>query len=317
MAVLNLFSHRKRVSERKLPDVYSYDHLPDSLKIQIAHIWRDAIGPFHLYNIYDRYLSTSNIENNQAWEQIHNAVSREHGVLDLGRDPQIDERCRNYLLELTNVELALDIIEFSFVYIDTIARNLDQTERKRHGISVTADEAISELNQRFLRAGVGYQYAAGKIFRMDSELVHNEIILPALRYLDQEGFEGPCEEFLKAHMHYRKGDLKNAIIDANNSFESTLKTICQQRDWIYPNSANASDLIRIVRKNGLLPTYLQRSFEQLSATLKSGLPKVRNEEGAHGQGVAPRKTPSYVAAYALHLAASKILFLVDAHKSST
>ena len=37
--------------------------------------------------------------------------------------------------------------------------------------------------------------------------------------------------------------------------------------------------------------------------------------GAHGQGATPRETPDYVAAYALHLAAAKILFLVEAHKS--
>ena len=36
-------------------------------------------------------------------------------------------------------------------------------------------------------------------------------------------------EFLKAHAHYRSGEMKDAITDANNAFESTLKTICDQR----------------------------------------------------------------------------------------
>ena len=70
-----------------------------------------------------------------------------------------------------------------------------------------------------------------------------------------------------------------------------------------------------MRANGLLPDYLDASFDQLAATLKSGLPKVRGEEGAHGQGSAPRETPEHVAAYALHLAAAKILLLVEAHKA--
>ena len=71
----------------------------------------------------------------------------------------------------------------------------------------------------------------------------------------------------------------------------------------------------MVRQKNLLPDYLDASFDQLTATLKSGLPKVRNAASAHGQGATPREIPDYVAAYALHLAAAKILFLVEAHKA--
>ena len=312
MPVLDLFSHRKRVAEGKLPDVYSYDKIPKALRVQIAHIWRDSIGRFHLYSGYE---FGSAIENNRGWKEIHNAVAREHGLFALDNEPRLDECCINYLLNTTRVEHALDLVEVSFVYIDSVARGFNHSERERLGITVEASEAINELNKRFSRAAVGYQFDAGRIFRIDSEMIHAEIIRPALRYLYQEGFDGPRDEFLRAHTHYRNGEMKDAIIDANNAFESTLKTICKQRCWEYPNGARASDLIGIVRGNGLLPTYLEKSFDQLAATLKSGLPKVRGEEGAHGQGVAPRKTPRYVAAYALHMAAAKILFLVEAHKA--
>ena len=120
---------------------------------------------------------------------------------------------------------------------------------------------------------------------------------------------------LQAHAHYRSGETKDAITDANNAFESTLKAICDQRQWPYDRGARASDLLKVVRTHGLLPDYLDASFDQLVATLKSGLPKVRNQGGVHGQGAIPRETPDYVAAYALHLAAAKILFLVEAHKA--
>ena len=153
------------------------------------------------------------------------------------------------------------------------------------------------------------------IIRIDAELVHSELVKPALGFLGEPGFEGPRDEFLKAHAHYRAGETKDAVTNANNAFESTLKTVCDRRGWAYQRGARASDLLRIVREQGLLPDYLDRSFDQLAATLKSGLPKVRGEEGAHGQGAKPRETPSYVAAYALHLAAAKILFIAEAHKS--
>ena len=222
MPVLDLFSYRKRAAEGKLPDVYSYDKLPNALRVQIAHIWRDAIGSFHSYSGYG---FGSAIENNRGWKQIHDAVAREHGVFDLGREPRLDTRCINYLLNAKSVEEALDLVEVSFVYIDRTARRIHEFDRKQYGIKVSASEAIDELNRRFLRAAVGYQYDAGRIFRVDSELIHNEIIRPALRYLYQEGFEGPRDEFLRAHTHYRNGKMKNAVTDSNNAFESTLKAI--------------------------------------------------------------------------------------------
>ncbi|MCY3877038.1 MAG: hypothetical protein OXF88_22445 [Rhodobacteraceae bacterium] len=302
MPVLDLFSYRNRRAADGIPDVYIYDELPEKLKVQIVHIWRDAIGP--IYN------------NPKDWQLIHDIVAREHGIFSLDSASAIDKRCTNYLLKSTSVDEALDLIEASFIYIDRVARDFNDFERRNRGIKLTADAAIKELNERFQRAGMGYQFEGGKLLRVDSDLIHSEIVQPALQYLYEPGFEGPCDEFMKAHTHYRVGETKDAITDANNAFESTLKTICDQRRWSYPKGARASDLLKVVRDHDLLPGYLDNSFDQLAATLKSGLPKVREEEGAHGQGSKPRETPAYVAAYALHLAAAKILFLIEAHKAT-
>ena len=144
---------------------------------------------------------------------------------------------------------------------------------------------------------------------------HSEVVRPALHCLHHEGFEGPRAEFLKLHAHYRAGETKAAVTEANNAFESTLKAICDQRSWSYPKDATASRLVRVVKAKGLLPDYLDKSFDQLAAALQSGLSKVRGEEGAHGQGAEPRATPGYVAAYALPSAAANILFLVEANQA--
>ena len=32
-----------------MPDVYVYDKIPQELKVQIIHIWHDAIGNMSLY----------------------------------------------------------------------------------------------------------------------------------------------------------------------------------------------------------------------------------------------------------------------------
>ena len=75
-------------------------------------------------------------------------------------------------------------------------------------------------------------------------------------------------------------------------------------------------MIKVLRANKLFPEFADKSFEQLLGTLKSGLPVVRNETGAHGQGAEPIETPEYVAVYALDLAASKIRLLYDAFQDS-
>ena len=246
---------------------------------------------------------------------IHDAIAKEHSQYMLGESRHIDENFFNYFLDHPVVDEALDVIEASFMYIDSVAREFDPLQCQGRRITQSADDAIGELNERFRRAGVGYRFENGMILRFDSELIHSEVVKPVLQYLNEPDFEGPRDEFLRAHGHYRSGQIEAAVTDANSAFESTLKVVCDQRGWRYDKGARASDLLNIVRKNGLLPEYLDTSFDQLVATLKTGLPKVRNEQGGHGQGAKPRNAPDFVAAYALHLAAANILFIVEAHKA--
>ena len=305
LAVIDLFSFRKRVAEGEAPDVFVYNDIPNELRVQIVHIWRDAIG---ISGSFDQY-------NTEAWDIIHGIVAREKGLFELADGPFTHQQCEAYLLGSKSVDDVLDIVEVSFRWIDRSGRELSHYAREGLGIEIPASEAIEELNKRFMRAGVGYQFEDGIIFRVDSGLLHSEVVKPVVRYLQDKSFSGPRDEFLSAHAHYRAGGLKEAITDANKAFESALKAICNARSWEYPAGARASDLVAVVRQKGLLPDYLERSFEQLAATLKTGLPQIRNQESAHGQGPVPRETPDYVAAYALHLAAAKILFLVKAHKA--
>ena len=303
MAVIDTFSYRQRMVEGKHLDVFVYDKLPKSLRVQIIYIWRRAIGH-------------SGFTDNDAWYIIHNWTAENHGLFKLSTQSTYRTCCEQYLLETNCIPYALDIIELSFRYIHAIARKFDQWKRRDHGITAFADDAISDLNDRFRRAGVGYTFNNGILMRIDSELIHAEVVKPSLMYLNNPGFTGPKEEFLKAYTHYREGRTKEAIVGANNAFESTLKAICDQRQLEYQSGARASDLLKLVRNANLLPNYLDNSFDQLMGTLQTGLPKVRNEEAAHGDGSVPSDTPRYIAAYALHLAAATILLLTEAHEDT-
>ena len=44
MKVFDLFSKRQKLLRGEFPDVYTYDDIPQPLRVQIVHILRDAIG---------------------------------------------------------------------------------------------------------------------------------------------------------------------------------------------------------------------------------------------------------------------------------
>lgn len=315
MRVYDIFSKRKKRAEQTEPDVYQYDDLPGALRHQIQYILQDAIGPY--YEPVGILGGDPPAHNNDAWRSIWRTLCREKGVQCLvgPGNPQAD--CFAYLHREQNIEYVLDLVEICLVLINRVLGKKRDFELRSLGATLEAVDAIEEINFRFREAGVGYRFEREEFIRVDSEFIHAEVTQPALHLLRDARFTGPEQEFRSAHAHYRAGEYKDCVTDANNAFESTLKTICEVKGWPYKKGARATDLLKVVRDNGLLPDYLDKSFDQLAATLASGLPVVRNEAGGHGQGARPRATPPYVAAYALHLAAAKIVLLVEALKDDS
>lgn len=308
MPVYDLYSKRKRRAERGLePEVFDYDTIPQSLRTQLRQVFTAAIGP---YREYGEFSTPSN--NNEAWEKICEILRRELGVDNLvshGADPK--EEVLRYIADAETDDV-LSAVELCARWIERVMAKKPPYDLEKLGVTQNPQDALEELNHRFREGSVGYEYSSGEIIRVDSRLLHAEVVKPALALLRDSRFKGAEEEFLQAHAHFRSGKTKEAVTAANSAFESVMKAICVLKGWAYPSGARASDLVKVLRKNGLLPDYLDNSFDQLVATLSSGLPQVRNNEGGHGQGAAPRPTPDYVAAFALHLCATNIVFLVSA-----
>jgi len=100
------------------------------------------------------------------------------------------------------------------------------------------------------------------------------------------------------------------------AFESTMKTICEKFNWVYDKTATASKLIDILlKREELIPSYLQTHFSGLKQVLEAGVPTVRNKTSGHGQGSETKEVPEYLAAYVLHLTASNIVLIVEAYKA--
>ena len=84
---------------------------------------------------------------------------------------------RNFLLETEDTNKVIDVIEVSFRYIDIVIRDkfrvsIDEifgtSRRDIPPDSISPDEAIDQLNQRFREHGVGYKYESGQIVKVDS-----------------------------------------------------------------------------------------------------------------------------------------------------
>lgn len=309
MAIFDLFSKRQKKLRGDVPDVYVYDDLPQALRTQIIHIWMDTLGNG------DQFLQG---QVKLAYTIIVNTLCREYGLFRLPGSK--DYGYRDFVSELTNfflnakdIEQAIDAIELSFKVINNLTRSRQYLHR--NDASDIADAAIEELNGRFKEHGVGYQFVAGEIIRIDSELIHSKVVKPALRLLNQKNYAGAQQEFLKAHEHYRNGNAKEALNECLKAIESLMKSICDKRGWAYSDTATAKNLIQSCLDNGLIPSFWQQNFSSLRSLLESSVPTGRNKLGGHGQGVTTTTVPEHIVAYMLHMTASALVFLCEAEAS--
>lgn len=308
MARFDLFSKRQNDAEKAgSTEIYRYDTVPAAFRIQLLNIANDLFGEDKYYRNGTGWI----INKNWIWVDV--TYSHEKGIIPVGGSDHSPGNVRSAYRGMNIVD-AIDMTEVIGFKINEIDNEISSIYSGR---SDKPASRIPEVNYRLREAGMGYQFESGRLTRVDSQLIHQEIVKPALSLLSQPGFEGAQQEFLNAHAHYRVGQNKEAVAMAANALESTFKAIFAIKSWEHNKSARISDLVKVAKSNELWPTYLDNSFDQLVATLQNGLPKIRDNDAAHGQGSTPKEVPSYLTAYALHLAASKIVFLVAAADATT
>jgi hypothetical protein len=314
MAVWDLFSKReKRKANQGKEDVYQYETLPAPFRVQVVHILLDTLGRWG-------DASFGGYPPNEWWQEIFQTICRERGCFGLtekiANNPLT--QCCGFISEAPTVDV-LDLIEVAFRFAVIHTSGVNDYYRQRYGLRQRPEDAVRELNIRFREHGIGYEFTGGQLVRMDSVYIHAEATKPAIQLLHGAGknFAGPLDEFLAAHAKYRKGEYKETILAASHAFESTLKSVCVARGWAFdPHKDTASKLIDIVFSNGLIPTHLQNQFQGLRALLESGPHVTRNKTpgAGHGQGATPVEAPEHLARYALNLAASNIVFLIESHQ---
>lgn len=306
MEIIEIFSERQRKSSEK--DVLTYDELPRELRVQIICICRETLGSLEDYCSYN-----SNVL--KTYEFIVKTLRKAHGKYthlvqeNPGNSTYIEE-LEEFLLKEKNVDRTLDAVEITFRIIDIYTRKT--TYLCRHDADTIATDAIEELNLRFKKHNVGYQFENGQILKINSLFTHDEVIKPVLKLLQDQKYAGAEEEFIKALTHYRNNNLKESINECLKAFESIMKIICSDCGWDFPESAPAKNLIKVCFDNNLIPQYWQSHFTSLRCLLESGVPTGRNKESGHGQGSEIKEVPMYLASALINMTASNILLLVGA-----
>lgn len=297
MPLPDLFSRRRRqAGQSGVADVYQYVDIPTKLRQQL------------LFAFEDMFVSVRVSAERQGgiWDAIAHFMRREKGVPALSTNMYNGDKreVTSWFLVEPDIDYVLDVVEL-------FARGLSNLSQYRED---EYNNGISDINDRFLEAGVGYQVNGGQVIQISNQLVHKEVIVPALELLAEMRYAGANEEFRKAHQEFRAGEYEDCLVDCLKAFESVLKVISADKKWGTAENANAKQLIQAAYDNNLVPTYTQSEFTGLRSILEGGTPTVRNKAGGHGQGVTPRKIPRHLAAFQLHQTAAAILYFAESAK---
>lgn len=301
MAVFDLYSKRQRRARGEVIDVYEYDDFPSVFRMQLSYMIQDLLG--------DAKTLHGHLQPREAYEEIVRILRKEYGLQNLAKSIQSGAfpELHSFILQERNVERCLDAVELCYAVGDGMTRSPTYASRRdAHG---HVDECVTELNERFKEAGLGFELIDWRIVRIDSQLLHAEVVKPAIGFLNAEGFEGARDEFLGAYEHYRHGNHKEALVDALKAFESTLKVVLTANGKVYGAGDTARPLVLACSNEGLIESYNEAHLTSLVGVLTGGIPTVRNRNGGHGQGEAVKVVPSEIVAYGLHLTASAIVML--------
>lgn len=200
-----------------------------------------------------------------------------------------------------------DFIEFCIIQI--IKAGWDQM----------AEDVVMRLNKWFKLSGYGFEIREMQFERVDSAYLKEETTKPALRLLQKEEFVGALREFEEAIEFQRNERWEDAIKKANDSFESVMKEILGKRGISFDPGDTASDLIQKLKGDDILDPSLFSFANSLRSTLESGLPTLRNVTpgSGHGRGEYVEEVKQSYCNFAIHLAGSLIVFLIERYEEET
>jgi len=112
--------------------------------------------------------------SNDAYKEVHDPLATEFGLLTLNEETTSEyHSLTRFFLQNATVEQALGTIDVSFRYM--LSKHSNRAWVSLYRVRTSAEQAIKDLNTRFLENGVGYAFVATgypRLIRKDSELLH-------------------------------------------------------------------------------------------------------------------------------------------------
>lgn len=311
-------------------DIFEYEHLPTELINQIKYLLARVIGEGSpcISNEYGEGTSSDFYESIATTIMEHHGLSRFIKGIRYHHNNQVQlEHIISFLNERNGNVIVLDALELLFQQIEhtlpaVIRFETSNPYNNQFPERTPPSNIIDQLNERLKQRHFGYRYEEGQLIRLDSEFIHSEATRPALTLLNTSLFEKAHSLFLEAHHKLLKGELADSLVSANKSFEATLRIIIKAKEWNDPNPPTASKLVDECLAKGLIPQYLKTEIDSFRGLFSQGVPAIRNYKAGHaelpdenGNNLNGELT-THLCQYALNLAASHIVFLIECYKDS-
>lgn len=300
-ATLTIFRRRSQREPEDAADI----QLSRELRIQIVHILREALG-----EAYEPYVG-----ENPVWAFAYHQMLKELGrykLSDRVRDDDPDRQCIAFIEDASDIEAA-DLVDMLFIGLTAYYESKYDAWsllRENWRAGTRATDAIDELNDRLRAADVPLRFTGDKLVRVDSDYLHRDVTAPAFGLLREDEFRGAETEFRAAHDHFRHGSWDSAVSEANQAVESVMKQLLDLQQTPYDSGDASTVLARRLVDSRMFAHADEEYRNKLHAALANKLPPVRNALD-HGAGVDPREADEAIASFALHLAASDIVFLIS------
>lgn len=275
-----LFSQRQ-VEEQALNAPPTTKEFSARLHRQIISTISEAIGVYYdgPYGIGQKEIETTAI-----WNEFDRILFKQCDAYAQTPHYQPDNRIRDFMQRASDADF-LDALDLAVALIATrspeIWRRGTQYQRHCH-VQISPGDALAEIDRWLRESGSAYRVGRGEIIYSTDDFTHDEIVLPALHRLSEQGFENAAREFNDALVAYKNGRFADVLTKANHSFESTMKVIAGKMKWTYEPTGTAKHLISVMLDNGLFSKARQSALSHLQGLLTSEVPTLRNKTPSAG-----------------------------------
>jgi hypothetical protein len=268
--------HGDAIREKKLPLSFSM-----AIRTSIGRI----LNRFSVWGGFDG-------EYNQTFEQAEEALKTFYGLETLSAFGADNERVPADFEQMV-------VKGYPSEVLDGIEAWFDQEPRE-------ADECESELNDLFAMNQSPWRIVNGESILVDSAYLYQEVQAKTVRLLKEGHAFGALDEFQSALQDLQTGEHKDAVVKAHKSVESVMKVAVQTSEHL-----TFGQLLSKLIGSGIVPQYYEeflKHFEKVAL----GAVKERNLPArGHGQGAAIVQVPRPLAEFAVNLAGSINLFIIE------